>query len=63
MSIMIDEVLSDIDIPAGNRGENESGRSEEPGPRAFGPSAGGTDFTLRDAIIRLEKRELRLTAD
>jgi hypothetical protein len=63
MSIMIDEVLSDIDIPAGNTGENEPDRSGKPGPRAFGPSAYGADFMLRDAIIRLEKRELRLMAD
>lgn len=58
MSIMIDEVLSDIDIPDGNTGENEAGRSQAPGP-----SANSEDFSLRDAIIRLEKRELRLLAD
>jgi len=63
MSIMIDEVLSDIDVPAGTAGENEPGPSEGPTPGAFGRSAHGADFTLRDAIIRLEKRELRLMAD
>lgn len=58
MRITIDEVSSDIDIPASDTGEGEPARSE-----TAGASAGSTDFTLRDAIIRLEQRELRLMAD
>lgn len=57
MSIMIDEVLSDIDVPAGNADQGEPARSDAP------ETSGEGNAALRDTIIRLEKRELRLTAD
>lgn len=58
MSIMIDEVLSDIDVPVGNTDQGEPARTDAPEA-----SEGGGNAALRDTIIRLEKRELRLTAD
>jgi hypothetical protein len=58
MGVTIDEVTSDIDMPVRETGMDASDPNDAPGS-----SSGDADYTLSDAITRLQKRHLRLTAD
>jgi hypothetical protein len=58
MGVTIDEVTADVEDSTGGAGDR--GQTE---PGSTGGQEGASEGMLNDQLCRLEKRQLRLTAD